>query len=381
MVRAEEIVLRLNPKQFDCRIFIEQGLLEKLDEILHQFCSEKSVAIVTDSNVGPLFGDRIKKILSSGFQKVSLFEVPAGEGSKTIQSASRICDKLAKSGVDRKTPLLALGGGVVGDLTGFVASIYKRGLQYYQVPTTLLAQVDSSIGGKTGVDTSWGKNQLGTFYQPRAVLIDPLALSSLPGSEVINGAAEIVKSSIVADSEMFDRLSRTHDVLAVEDLKPLIPLTCKIKAEIVSRDEKEENLRSTLNFGHTVGHAIEASSNFSLSHGRSVILGMVAEAWIAKELELLGKDDYEACIDLLRRFRTQIPSKKTRLIIGKRKRIAELALADKKSTSGTVRMSLPEKIGKMARDEEGDYRIPVSSDLLLNSIDRVRAFISEPQAD
>ena len=225
----------------------------------------------------------MKTTLSAVFPKISLIEVPAGERSKTLGTASFICDRLAKIGADRKTSLIALGGGVVGDLTGFVASIYKRGIVSFQVPTTLLAQVDSSIGGKTGVDTDWGKNQIGTFYQPAAVFIDPLALSTLPSSEVINGAAEIVKSSIVASREMFDRLSRMHDILSVEELEPFIPSTCRIKAEVVSKDEKEENLRSILNFGHTVGHAIESASDYSLSHGRSIILGMLAEAWIARQ--------------------------------------------------------------------------------------------------
>ncbi len=334
--RADEIVLYSKPPQISCTILVERGLLAKLDQKLPNFLTDtkNGVAIVTDSNVARILGSRIKTTLSTVFPRVSLIEVPPGEKSKTLRTASLICDRLAKIGADRKTSLVALGGGVVGDLTGFVASIYKRGIVSFQVPTTLLAQVDSSIGGKTGVDTEWGKNQIGTFYQPAGVFIDPLALSTLPSSEVINGAAEIVKSSIVASREMFDRLSHVRDILSIAELEPLIPATCRIKAGIVSRDEKEENLRSILNFGHTVGHAIESASNYSLSHGRSIILGMLAEAWIARQLELFESDDYERCVELLGRFLTDVSTKKkksTLQILGSKAKLAKLLLQTRKA--------------------------------------------------
>ena len=216
-------------------ILIRDGILEDLPVERLPLASTSSFFIVTDSNVARLYGSKLRDTLSESKRRVELVSFPAGEENKKIETASLVASKLSKLGADRSSMVIALGGGVVGDLAGFVASIYKRGIDYLQFPTTLLAQVDSSVGGKTGVDTPWGKNQLGTFHQPRGVLIDPLTLQTLPPQEVINGLAEIIKCAIIADREMFGQLSRL-DKFGAGIPKEFIVDTCKIKAEVVSKD-------------------------------------------------------------------------------------------------------------------------------------------------
>ena len=339
-----------------CEILIEDGILQRIPQRF--FADASSIFVITDDIVSKLYARKFQARLSR-VANTHVVEFPHGEKSKSLESASKVASKLSKLGADRKSVVVALGGGVVGDLSGFVASIFKRGVRFVQVPTTLLAQVDSSIGGKTGVDTDWGKNQLGTFYQPSAVIIDPTTLDTLPQKELINGLAEIVKSAIISDRKMFEVLERT-DLHAVQNLKQFISNTCKIKARVVEKDENENNLRSILNYGHTVGHAIEASANFNMSHGEAVILGMSAEGWIAQELGIFK--EYERQEELLNRIR---PPTSTRL---DSKKILAFARLDKKNVRGAIRMSLPERIGKMALTKDCRFTIPVRNDLFLSSI-------------
>ena len=265
-------------------------------------------------------------------------------------------------GLDRKSMVIALGGGVVGDLFGFVSSNYKRGIHYAQIPTTLLAQVDSSIGGKNGVDTDWGKNQLGTFYQPKAIFIDPKTLDTLPRSEVINGLGEMVKSGIIADKKLFESIERLNS-FEIDKLKHLIPQTCLVKTRVVAKDERENNLRSILNYGHTIGHAIEASSNYRMNHGKCVILGMVAEGWIGARLGIFIESEHERQRKLLRkiikafRIRTEIDSDQ----------ILHFAKLDKKSTLSSINMVLPERIGKMHLTNKS-FLHPVGPGLIRESL-------------
>lgn len=351
-----------------CDILIEEGVLGRISSNLESLLegTPSSIAIITDSNLRKKYGENLRRELSK-YSKTYLISFNAGERHKTFATAVMLLTRLASLKVDRKGLIISLGGGVVGDLAGFVSSIYKRGIIYFQVPTTLLAQVDSSIGGKTGVDASWGKNQIGTFYHPRGVFIDPLSLVTLPKAELINGLGEMIKYSVIASRRLFDRLANT-DMDSPKELKQFIPECCRIKVGVVSRDEKEENLRSILNYGHTVGHAIEAASDYSLAHGKSVILGMLAEAWIAKELGLFGKNDFEKQEVLLKSFKL-----KGNLLRLDKKKLLAYALADKKSSSGVIRMSLPEKIGKMHRTESGSYKIPVPSELFKRSIDYLKS--------
>ncbi|MDV3293646.1 MAG: 3-dehydroquinate synthase [Nitrososphaerales archaeon] len=349
-------------------VLIRDGILDDLAGGKFPLLDASSYFIVTDSKVYKLYGEKLRIGLSESKRRVGLVTFPAGEASKNLETAGLVASKLSKLGADRRSMLLALGGGVVGDLTGFVASIYKRGIDYIQLPTTLLAQVDSSIGGKTGIDTPWGKNQLGTFHQPRGVLTDPLALRTLPRREMLDGLAEIIKCAVIADRKMLDRLS----ALAESDSKittDLIVDACKIKARVVSKDEKETNLRAVLNYGHTVGHAIESSSNYRLSHGTCVILGMMAESWVALRLGIMQKNEFEKLSELLRRLSRRFI---TKLPVLNKRTLFSFAIADKKTASSSVRMSLPSELGKMHTTEEGSYMIPVSKETFEGSIDYLR---------
>ena len=362
----ETVTVRRSPEsKAVCEVLIEEGIFDKISFHLERLLSKppSSISIITDSNVRSAYGHRLKTRLS----KVALTNIasfPAGEKSKTIDTASKLASELSEMGVDRDGVIVALGGGVVGDLAGFVASIYKRGIAYFQVPTTLLAQVDSSIGGKTGVDTSWGKNQLGTFYQPRGVFIDPLLLKSLPKSELVNGVGEMIKYGMIADEALFRSLAKV-DMNSAVDLGRFVSRCCQIKAKVVSMDEREENLRAILNYGHTVGHAIEASSAYTLSHGQAVILGMRAEGWIALSFGILDRASFEAQEELLETIPVSLPDLQ-------KNKLLKLALADKKSSSNTIRMSLPRRIGKMAKTPKGSYKISVESKLFADSIEYLR---------
>ncbi len=348
-------------KSANCRIVIEDGLLSRLRTQRELFSGTSAIAVVTDDVVSKLYAGKLEDQLSK-YARTHVIAFPHGERNKNLRTCDRIASRLSDHGLDRKSMIVALGGGVVGDVAGFVASIFKRGIEYVQAPTTLLAQVDSSLGGKTGVDTEWGKNQLGTFYQPKTVLVDTSTLDTLPDSEIINGLAEMVKSGIIADKNLFHSLEQL-DSFDARSLAKLIPQTCRIKAQVVESDELEENLRSVLNYGHTIGHALEASSNYRLSHGKAVILGMVAEGWIAEKLRFFKKQDHEIQTDLMRRV---IKTFGIRVTIDGPK-IMQFVKLDKKAAKSTIRMALPERIGKM-HSRNGNYLVPVSRDLILESL-------------
>jgi 3-dehydroquinate synthase len=331
---------------------------------LEDFSKASSIAIVTDDIVGKLYSSSLEDRLSQA-SKTHVFVMKHGERNKSLATVSRIAAQLSREGVDRSSVIVALGGGVVGDLTGFVASIFKRGIRFFQFPTTLLAQVDSSIGGKSGVDTAWGKNQIGTFIQPERIYVDSSVLDTLPEGEVINGLGEIVKSSIIADRRMFDEIdSSVEEYFRIQKLKSLVRRTCEIKAGVVEADEREAGLRKILNYGHTVGHAIESASNYRLSHGKSVMLGMICEGWIAKNLGIFQESDYFRQENLL----SKIVSHYQIHVRATPKKILSFALLDKKNASGEIRMSLPEKLGKMHAGGDGRYAVSVSKELLLRSL-------------
>jgi len=242
--------------------------------------------VVTDHHVGGLYGKGMMSALKDFKLTVSLIEIPAGESSKNYKTVLDISAQLMESGADRETMLIALGGGVVGDLVGFVASIFMRGIPYLQVPTTLVGQVDSSIGGKTGVDLPVGKNLLGTFYQPRAVFVNLAFLGTLPEKEFNNGLAEIIKYGAIDDEKILDVLDTHMEAVRGKDstvLMGIIENCCQIKKSIVEIDEREHGLRRILNFGHTIGHALEALSKYKLAHGEGVAIGMVAAARISEK--------------------------------------------------------------------------------------------------
>ena len=274
----------LGERSYD--IIVESGILTRVGQEIGGVCRGRSALIVTEPAVGALYSaDVTKSLAGAGFQAFTA-EVAGGEECKTLASAAALYDRLLDARIDRTGVLVTLGGGVVGDIGGFVAATYLRGIDFVQVPTTLLAQVDASVGGKVGVDLPRGKNLVGTFYQPKRVLIDPDVLATLPPREFTSGLAELIKHGIISDQELFDFVRSETEALRRLDrdvLQKAIVRSCEIKAAVVARDEKESGLRAVLNYGHTVGHGIEAATGFAkYLHGEAVSIGMVTAALIAQ---------------------------------------------------------------------------------------------------
>jgi len=266
--------------------------------------------MITDNSVGSIYAKQMMDSLKDVGLNINLIEFPAGESSKNINTVLDIVGKLLELGADRSTMLVALGGGVVGDMVGFIASIYMRGIPYIQIPTTLIGQVDSSIGGKTAIDLPYGKNLLGTFYQPRAVFADLIFLETLPEKEFNNGLAEIIKYGIIDDEKMFSMLEENMDAVKSRDSSVLLKLVencCRIKKSIVEIDEKEQGLRRLLNFGHTLGHALEAASKYTISHGEGVALGMIAAARISEKMHYLDAAQLKRIEEII--LRAGLPGK------------------------------------------------------------------------
>ena len=327
-------------------ILIEQGLLDNIGGELLKNPFAKRYAIVADDHVAALFGERLLVSLHDSGIQAEMITFAQGEASKNLATIGALSSSLARMGFDRKDGLLALGGGVSGDITGFVAACYMRGIPFAQVPTTLLAQVDSSVGGKTGVDIPEGKNLVGAFYQPQAVFIDSLFLRQLPQNELLNGLAEVIKYGVIYDRDFF-RFLEMHlkDILAMDlqVLEDVVARCCKIKAAVVEADEKESDLRRILNFGHTIGHAVEAVSGYKLAHGAAVAMGMVAAAELAVLKGILEPKVKERLTNLIHEFGlpVTIPQEYDR------SRIQEYLLADKKTIGGKVFFVLPTAIGKV----------------------------------
>jgi len=275
-------------------IRIGQNILDRMILLVAKNHKASRTVIVTDNHVNALYGQTLLAAMNQAGRTASIVEIPAGESSKNMATVLTIAGRLLEMGADRGTLLVALGGGVVGDLTGFVASTYMRSVPYIQVPTTLIGQVDSAIGGKTAVDLPQGKNLLGTFYQPRAVFVDVSFLESLPDKEFNNGLAEIIKYGIIEDEKLFRLLEEEMKAVRNREgalLMKIIETCCRIKKSIVEIDEHEQGLRRILNFGHTLGHALEAVSGYTLTHGEGVALGMVAAARLSAGMKYLPEKD------------------------------------------------------------------------------------------
>ncbi|MGP8049738.1 MAG: 3-dehydroquinate synthase [Desulfobaccales bacterium] len=301
-----EILLRLPGRDQSYRIILEPGLRSRLGSLLTSLNQARRLFLISDRRVARLYGAQVAAALEeAGLEPVRL-TVPSGERAKNWPVVRRLARQLLEGGAHRGSLLLALGGGVVGDLTGFLASIFMRGLPFIQVPTTLLAMVDASIGGKTAVNLAEGKNLLGTFHQPRLVAIDPEFLQTLPRTEFRNGLAEVVKAALISDRELLARL----EVLLVkgpagllgnpEELLGVIYRAAAIKAEVVAQDEREGGLRRLLNFGHTLGHGLEQASSFRLAHGRAVAWGMLAALKLSERLAGLPAEEASRGRRLLR---------------------------------------------------------------------------------
>ena len=324
------------------RILIGKQLLPRTGKRCQAFAPSGHCFLISDSNVAPLFADGVKKSLIGAGIRPTLITIPAGEKSKTLKQVGAICDQMNTAGIDRKSFVVGLGGGMIGDISGFVAAIYHRGISHVQIPTTLLAMVDSSIGGKTGVDTRAGKNLIGAFHQPSLVIDDLDVLKTLPRRQFNQGFAEIIKHAIIADPKMFGIL-QSWKAGAAPALQWVIKHNIQIKSRIVAKDERDRTgQRALLNFGHTVGHAIERAGDYrKFLHGEAVSLGIVAACAISVKRAGLRPDQRTAIVDLLERFGlpTRLPPKFPR------KKILEAVKFDKKFEGQKVRFIVTPRIG------------------------------------
>jgi 3-dehydroquinate synthase len=336
---------------------IELGTgLDKVGERLKNLGLGQKMALVTNPTIKKLHAQRVVDSLkAAGFMVMSI-EIPDGEKFKNLDWANAIYTALLTNGFDRKSALVAFGGGVIGDLTGFAAATFMRGVPFVQVPTTLLAMVDSSVGGKTGVNHAMGKNMIGAFYQPRKVLMDLSVLKTLPKEEFLSGMAEVIKYGVIFDAGFFDFLDKNREkILSLEPeaLTHIIKRSCEIKAEVVSQDEREGGLRAILNFGHTVGHAVETAENYTMRHGYAVAIGMVYASRLAHKTGLCDSSVPERVEKLIASY--GLPTSLSTL---SRKPSATELLdtmqIDKKAEGGKVKFVLPKKIGEVVITKEWD---------------------------
>lgn len=316
----------------------------------------QKIALVINPTVKELYGKRVVDTLKAqGFMVMSIV-IPDGEQYKNLDWANAIYTALLTNAFDRKSALVAVGGGVIGDLTGFAAATYLRGVPFVQVPTTLLAMVDSSVGGKTGVNHPMGKNMIGAFYQPKKVLMDLSVLGTLPKEEFLSGMAEVIKYGVIWDGPFFEYLAVNRDrILALDPdaIGHIIRRSCEIKAEVVSRDEREGGLRAVLNFGHTVGHAIEKTEQYAMRHGHAVAIGMVYASRLAHRTGLCDASVPERVETLVRSYGLPVDFS----VLSRRPAVAELMdtmRIDKKAEGGKVKFVLPRKIGEVVITKEWD---------------------------
>ena len=302
---SEHNKLRINLKENSYDIIIEHGLLSELGALISKKFGKPKTFIVTDSNIAVHWLKQTIESLSAQGMSPKVLEVPVGESTKSFINLEKIIDQLLESKVDRDSVLIALGGGVIGDLAGFAGAVALRGIKVIQVPTTLLSQVDSSVGGKTGVNVRQGKNLVGSFHQPSLVAIDTQVLQTLPSRQLFAGYAEVLKYGLIKDQSFFDWLELNgKKVLEGDKIAQQFAIftSCRIKAEIVEADEKEKNLRAILNFGHTFGHALEAEAGYdgNLLHGEAVSIGMVLAIELSKSLGYLSGQDAGRAVEYIR---------------------------------------------------------------------------------
>lgn len=325
-------------------IVIGYGIEQEIIDFVRQAGYSAKGLLVTDTNVGPLYGKQMQDILSQAGLEITVMQIPAGEQSKNLTIANDIFTKAIELGLDRKSPIFALGGGVVGDMAGFAAATYMRGVPFVQLPTSLLAQVDSSVGGKVAVNHELGKNLIGAFYQPQAVFMELSCMQTLPRREIYTGLGEIIKYGIIYDEDFFVFLEENQEqVLALEPeaLVHLIARSCEIKAAVVSQDEKEAGLRRILNFGHTIGHAIEKETAYiRYNHGEAVATGMLGAAHISKALGMIDEAAYMRVRDIVAAY--NLPLQAAGVTV---EAMYGDIFHDKKTVGGKVTWVLMEKIG------------------------------------
>ncbi len=334
-------------------IVINQGFDSITEEFDRLGIKGIKLGIVTDSNVGPIYAEQLKEVLERTGNRVYIFTIPAGETNKNLDVVQTVYTYLIEEHFERRDMIVALGGGVVGDLAGFTAATYLRGIDFIQVPTSLLAQVDSSIGGKTGVDFAKYKNMVGAFHMPRLVYINIDTLSTLSVRLFNSGFGEIIKHGLIKNREYFDYLDTNYEhikTLEPEYIMETVYGSCLIKADVVNNDPTEKGERALLNFGHTLGHAVEKLMNFSLYHGECVALGMICASYISKERGYISEDDYAAIRKMLRKY--GFPTKVEGLDIFS---ILEVSKSDKKMENGVVKFILLKQLGDAIIDKTVTY--------------------------
>ncbi|KUK11046.1 MAG: 3-dehydroquinate synthase [Clostridia bacterium 41_269] len=339
--------IRVNLGERSYDILVEKGILNDIGPLLSKFRLSKECLIITNGTVDTFYGDQVTESLKDAGFKYSKILVKDGEEAKSLSVVEDIYHHAVKFGLSRNSAIIALGGGVIGDLAGFAAATYMRGIPFVQVPTTLLAQVDSSVGGKVAVNFLGYKNLIGSFYQPLLVIIDPETLKTLPLREFRAGAAEVIKYGIIWDKEFFvfldDNVKKILD-FDWEAIEHIITRSCEIKAEVVSADERESSLRMILNFGHTFGHVIETLGGLKLyKHGEAVSIGMCMEALLAERIGLLHKNEAERILDLISAF--ELPSSPDFSL--EPEMVIKVIDKDKKNREGKITFVLPEYIGKV----------------------------------
>ncbi len=339
-------------------VHVRRGALASLGETVAAAAPAHRYAVVSDAAVAALHGARVLASFAAGTAR--LFTIPSGEAHKTRESWARLTDALLDAGFGRDTTVVALGGGVVGDLAGFVAATFMRGVPVVQAPTTLLAMVDASVGGKTGVDTPAGKNLVGAFHPPSAVVADPDVLATLPLPELRAGLAEVLKHGIVADERYLEQVVSDLPALlaaggtAGDAMLRAIVRSVEIKADVVRRDEREGGVRKILNFGHTLGHAVELASGYGLLHGEAVAIGMVLESELAERIGVAECGTHERVLAAVRA--AGLPDARPPALDGEA--ILAATRLDKKARAGVVEYALPRRVGAMAGEAAG-WGVPV----------------------
>jgi 3-dehydroquinate synthase len=337
------VVLRVDLKEDSYDILIEKGILGKIGPELAKRLSCRKWMIVTDENVDSLYGERVADSIRNAGLTVSKLILPPGEGTKSLKMLEKVYSALCEAGITRSDGLIALGGGVIGDLAGFAASTYLRGIPYVQVPTSLLAQVDSAVGGKVAVDLPQGKNLAGSFYQPKCVLLDPQALESLPDRRFYDGMGEVIKYGCIRDEALFDLIAAHPGRAAITPyLEEIVARCLTIKADIVSRDERDTGERMLLNFGHTLGHAIETLQGFEgYSHGEAVAAGMHLICRLAEEKGLTPEGTAERIKKCLEAYHLPVS-----VHLDDPGALMAVMGRDKKNLEGTLRLVLLDCMGK-----------------------------------
>ena len=346
--------------QFCYHIYLEPDFAKLLEAVEPLNIKERKLCIVADSTTAELYGAELKEILKETCTYVSMFVFPAGEVNKTLNTVRDLYEHLILEKFDRKDMLVALGGGVVGDLTGFAAATYLRGIGFIQIPTTLLSQVDSSIGGKTGVDFDAYKNMVGAFHMPRLVYMNLNVLKTLPDRQFACGMGEIIKHGLIQDSDYLEKLSTYQREIREKNYAALLWMvagSCKVKRHVVEEDPTEQGIRAWLNFGHTIGHSVEKLKDFTLCHGECVAIGCAAAAWMSWKRGLISEKEKEAAEQLLLDY--QLPVRVKGL---QPEDIVKTTKLDKKMDAGKVKFVLLKKIGEafVTRDVEDEELLRAS---------------------